>query len=114
MKLFEVDASVARDILAVLQGQADKKGKTLELPFPVIKNLLKSDDLGISTPAALIQLKNEYDAAGDVIQDILPDGTVVVKTKTASQLKQAPIQKSAGPSVEKMASKAAKKLGTEI
>lgn len=114
MKLFEVDAGIARDILAVLQGEANKKGKTLELPFPIIKNLLKGDDLGISTPEALIQLKNQFDAAGDVIQDILPDGTVIVKTKTASQLKQAPVQRTAGPSVEKMAKSGAKKLGTEI
>ena len=114
MRLFEVDLGAARDVLAVLQGVANKQGQSAELPFPVVLNILKSFALGINTPDALRSLKDKVDPAGDVIKDILDDGTVVLNTKTASQIKQAPIQKAVGPSVEKMAAQGSKKLAPEI
>ena len=74
MRLFEVDQGSARDVLAVLQGLADKQGQSSELPFPVVMNMLRPFGLGISTPKGLIALKNEVDPTGDVIQDILDNG----------------------------------------
>lgn len=114
MRLFEVDLGSARDVLAVLQGLADKQGQASELPFPVVMNVLRPFGLGISTPDALIALKNKVDPAGDVIKDILDNGTVVLNTKKDSQVDQEPAEKSTGPSVDQMAAQGAKKLTPEI
>lgn len=114
MRLFEVDLGSARDVLAVLQGLADKEGQSSELPFPVVMNVLRPFALGINTPDGLIALKNEVDPAGDVIKDILDDGTVVLNTKQASQVTQEPIKTATGSTVDKMADRASKKLTPEI
>jgi len=108
MRLFEVDQGSARDVLAVLQGQANQQGQSSELPFPVVMHMLKPLGLGISTPDGLRALKNALDPAGDVIADILDNGTVVLKTKTASDQKPDAAQTPAGPSVDQMASRNAK------
>jgi hypothetical protein len=64
-----------------MQGLADKEGQESKLPFPVVLNILKPFGLGISTPDALIALKNNVDPNGDVIKDIADDGTVTLNTK---------------------------------
>ena len=114
MRLFEVDQGSARDVLAVLQGLANKQGQSSELPFPVVMNMLRPFGLGISTPDGLIALKNEVDPTGDVIQDILDNGTVVLNTKVPGEQQDAPIKKATGPSVDKMASANAKDLTPDI
>lgn len=114
MKLFEVDLGAARDVLAVLQGLADKQRQPSALPFPVVMNILKPFGLGISTPDALIALKNQVDPAGDVIKDILDNGTVILNTKTPSQTDQPANKQNTGPSIDQMASQGAKKLTPEI
>jgi hypothetical protein len=77
-------------------------------------NLLKSFDLGISTPDGLIALKNAVDPAGDVISDILDNGTVILKTKADNPNKDQASKQPAGPSVEKMAASNAKTLAPKI
>lgn len=114
MRLFEVDLGSARDVLAVLQGLADKEGQSSELPFPVVMNVLRPFALGINTPDGLIALKNEVDPAGDVIKDITDDGTVILNTKNDSEIKQAPVQSNTGANVDKMAKQGAKKLTPDI
>jgi hypothetical protein len=114
MRLFEVDLGSARDVLAVLQGIADKDGQSSELPFPVVMNVIRPFALGISTPDGLIALKNQVDPAGDVIQDILDNGTVILNTKHKSNIKQEPSKAGTGASVDKMAGHAAKKLNPDI
>ena len=114
MRLFEVDQGSARDVLAVLQGLADKEGQASELPFPVVMNVLRPFGLGISTPDGLIALKNNVDPTGDVIQDILDNGTVVLNTKVPSDEKDAQPKKATGPSVDKMASANSKNLTPNI
>lgn len=114
MRLFEVDLGSARDVLAVLQGLANKEGQSSELPFPVVMNMLKPFGLGISTPDGLIALKNKVDPNGDVIQDVLDNGTVILNTKVPSQDKDAQPKKATGPSVDKMASSNAKDLKPNI
>jgi hypothetical protein len=114
MRLFEVDTGSARDVLAVLQGQANRAGQSSTLPFAAVMNLLKSFDLGISTPDGLIALKNAVDPAGDVISDILDNGTVILKTKADNPNKDQAPKQPAGPSVEKMASSNAKTLAPKI
>ena len=110
MRLCEVDVGSARDVLAVLQGQANKQGQASTLPFPVVMNLLKPFGLGIGTPDALIALKNAVDPAGDVIDDILDNGSIVLKTKTNNPNKdKAGDTGGASPSVDSMASQAATK-----
>jgi hypothetical protein len=114
MRLFEVDLGSARDVLAVLQGLADKEGQSSELPFPVVMNVLRPFALGINTPDGLIALKNNVDPAGDVIKDILDDGTVVLNTKNASQVTQEPIKTATGATVDQMAKSGAQKLTPDI
>jgi hypothetical protein len=114
MRLFEVDLGSARDVLAVLQGLADKKGQSSEQTFPAIMNILRPFNLGISTVDGLRALKNTVDPAGDVIKDILDNGTVILNTKKESGTTQDPVQQNTGPSVDQMASSGAKKLTPEI
>ena len=106
MRLFEVDQGSARDVMAVLQGLANKPGsnQASELPWPVVQNILRPFALGISTPDGLIALKNQIDPQGDVIQDIKDDGTVVLNTNVKDPSDQQSAQpKATGPSVDKMA-----------
>lgn len=115
MRLFEVDAGSARDVLAVLQGLANKEGQSSELPFPTVMRVIAPFNLGISSPDGLIALKNAVDPGGDVIQDITDNGTVILNTGEPSQLgpDQAQ-QRKDGPSVDRMASSAAKKLSPNL
>jgi hypothetical protein len=105
MRLFEVDQGSARDVLAVLQGLADKEGQTSELPFPVVMNILKPFGLGVSTPDGLIALKNAVDPTGDIF-DVSDDGkgTVILNTKVKDENPAQEPGKAAGPSVDAMAS----------
>jgi hypothetical protein len=115
MRLFEVDQGSARDVLAVLQGLANKDRQPSELPFPTIMNMLKPFGLGISTPDGLIALKNEVDPNGDVF-DISDDGkgTVILNTNQKKPEQQAAQKKATGPSVDKMASANSKNLKSNI
>lgn len=114
MRLFEVDSGSARDVLAVLQGQANRAGQSSTLPFAVVMKLIKPFGLGISTPDGLIALKNAVDPAGDVIADILDNGSVVLNTNQPSPNQQADKTAAGGPSVDSMAASGAKKLSPEI
>ena len=118
MRLFEVDQGSARDVLAVIQGLADKQGQTSELPFPVVMNILKPFGLGISTPDGLIALKNAVDPQGDVIKDVSDNGTITLNTKTqdpnADQKAGADTGKATGPSVDAMAASNSKQLSPNI
>ncbi len=115
MRLFQVDQGSARDVLAVLQGLANKEGQASELPFPVVMNVLKPFGLGISSPDGLIALKNEVDPAGDVF-DISDDGkgTVVLNTRVKDPEQQQAMKKPVGPSVDKMASANSKNLSPNL
>lgn len=110
MRLFEVDQGGAREVLAVLQGLANKPGSQQpgEIPWPAVQNLLKQFALGISTPDGLIALKNQVDPEGDVIQDIKNDGTVVLNTQLQNPNDQPKAVPSSSTSVSKMASHNAK------
>jgi hypothetical protein len=115
MRLFEVDLGSARDVLAVLQGQANKSDQPSTLPFPVVMNILKPYGLGISTPDGLIALKNVVDPAGDVIADILDDGSVLLKTNAKNPNQdQAAQTGGSSPALDAMASRNAKKLKPDI
>ena len=114
MRLFEVDLGSARDVLAVLQGQADRAGQSSTLPFQAVLKLLRPFHLGISTPDGIIALKNTVDPAGDVIQDILDDGSIVLNTKTPSQNKDEPVKGAGSPAIDAMASSNAKQLTPNI
>jgi hypothetical protein len=114
MRLFEVDQGSARDVLAVLQGLANKEGQPSELPFSVVMNILRPFALGISTPDGLIALKNDVDPAGDVIQDISDNGAITLKTKTPGKPKQSQVKQATGPSVEKLASSNSKNLTPDL
>ena len=114
MRLFEVDLGSARDVLAVLQGQANRAGQASVLPFPVVMKMIRPFGLGISTPDGLIALKNKVDPAGDVIQDIDDKGNITLKTDVQSANQQGGQEKAAGPSVDAMASSNSKQLQPNI
>ena len=104
MRLFEVDLGSARDVLAVLQGQANRAGQSSTLPFAVVMKLIGPFGLGISSPDGLIALKNKVDPAGDVIADVLDNGTVILKTNKENPNKDQAQPKATGPAVDAMAS----------
>jgi hypothetical protein len=110
MRLFEVDRSSARDVLAVLRSQSDKSESHLTIPFNSVMRLLKPYDLGISTPEGLRSLVAEIDPQGSVIADILDNGSVVLNTKKPNPNQDAAIERGTGPSVDQMASSNAKTL----
>lgn len=112
MRLFEVDLGSARDVLAVLQGQANREQQSSTLPFPVVMKLLQPYGLGINTPDGLIALKNEVDPAGDVIQDIDDQGNVILNTGEANP--NQPQEPAGSPALDAMASRNAKKLSPDI
>ena len=115
MRLFEVDLGSARDVLAVLQGQANKSDRPSTLPFAAVMNMLKPYGLGISTPDGLIALKNAVDPAGDVIADVLDDGTVLLKTNAQNPNQDKAQQPATGSSsLDAMASRNAKNLKPDI
>ncbi len=114
MKLFEVmDSGNIDNILRVLQGQANSKGGTISISFDALKNMSNSDDIGISTPDALIQWKNTFDKDDKIIKAIEPDATgkyvVYIKTTNQAATPQTVQNKSNTPSLDQMASSAAKK-----
>ena len=115
MRLYEVDLGSARDILAVLQGQADRAGQSSTLPFAVVMKLIRPFGFGISSPDGLIALKNKVDPAGDVF-DISDDGkgTVILNTRVKDPQQQQALKKPTGPSVDKMASANSKNLAPNI
>ena len=109
MRLYEFDLGSARDVLAVLQGQANRpgpsgSGQTATLRLDTVKQLLKPFGMAINTPDALIALKNAVDPAGDVISDVLDDGTLILKTNTQNPNKDQQMPKDGSTSVDKMAS----------
>jgi hypothetical protein len=112
MRLFEVDLGSARDVLAVLQGQANREGQSSTLPFAVVIKLIQPFGLGISTPDGLIALKNKVDPAGDVIQDIDDQGNVILNTGEANP--NQPQEPAGSPAVDAMASSNAKQLSPNI
>ena len=113
MRLFEVDQGSAREVLAVLQGLANKPGKDgqgtiSELPFRVVLNIIRPFSLGIATPDGLIALKNNIDPQGDVIQDIKDDGTIILNTRVKNPNAEPEPSRGVhggggGPSVDSMA-----------
>jgi len=112
MRLFEVDLGSARDVLAVLQGQANSAGHSSTIPFSAVIRLLAPYDLGISTPDGLVALKNAVDPAGDVIQDIDDQGNVILNTGEANP--NQPQEPAGSPTVDTMASSNAKQLSPDI
>lgn len=112
MRLFEVDQGSAREVLAVLQGLANKDGNASEIPFKAVLNILRPFALGIATPDGLIALKNNVDPQGDVIQDVKDDGTIILNTDVKEPNGQeepvAPSTGGTGPGVDQMASHNAK------
>jgi hypothetical protein len=112
MRLFEVDLGSARDVLAVLQGQANSAGQSSTIPFSAVIRLLAPYDLGINSPDGLIALKNAVDPAGDVIQDIDDQGNVILNTGEANP--NQPQEPTGSPAVDAMASSNAKQLSPNI
>ena len=114
MRLFEVDLGSARDVLAVLQGQANRAGQSSTLPFATVMKLIQPFGLGISSPDGLIALKNNIDPAGDVIADVLDNGSILLNTDKPNPNQDPAQQTGGGPAVDAMASSNAKNLSPNI
>jgi hypothetical protein len=116
MKLFEVDLGSARNVLRILQSNANKPGsagtgQSLTVPFSAMINMLDQFDLGISTPDGIRKWAETVDAPGAVIDRVLDDGSVIVKT-TAQNPNKDKAQQTGGasPAIDAMASKNAKTI----
>ena len=116
MKLFEVDLGSARNILSILQRDANKPGsagtgKSLTVPFSAMINMLDRFDLGISTPDGIRKWVETVPGAKAVIDSVLDDGSVIVKTTARNPNKdKAQSTGGASPAIDAMASKNAKTL----
>lgn len=109
MRLYEIaNPQDARSVLDVIRGLANKNKIPSEIPFAAFKNYIQGDELGIGTPDALIAFKNSVDPTGDVIQDVLDNGTVILNTKVKSTTQNQTPVPTQTPSIDKMASSAAK------
>lgn len=108
MRLFEVDMGSARDVLAVLQGLANKDQQQSNLPFPVVQNIFRSFGYALGdgdrdSVEILKKLKNEVDPEGNVISDITDNAEIVLNTNTPSDRAGGQIKRATGPSVDQMA-----------
>lgn len=113
MRLFEIASPQdARTVLDVIKGLSNKSQIPSEIPFAAFKNYIRGDEIGIGTPDALVAFKNEVDPTGDVIQDILDNGTVVLNTKVKGASQDQTPTSGGAPTVDKMASSAAKQAIT--
>jgi hypothetical protein len=118
MRLFEVDDGGAREVLAVLQGLANRPGKeqSSKLPWAAVQNILNQFALGISTPDGLIALKNKEDPQGDVIKDINTEtGEITLNTNVKDpnatpDVPQGVQGGGGGPGIKSMASHNAKSV----
>lgn len=110
MRLFEIDQGAAREKLAVYRGQAMKTGQSLVLPLQAMLKII-GPEMGISSPAGLVGLKNMIDPAGAIIQDISPDGTV---TLSNGEPKPEDQDQAGSPSVDQMAQHNSKQLSPDI
>lgn len=120
MRLFELDLGSARGILRLLQRKAnapgsDGRGKPLTIPFPAMIQMLNQYDLGINTPDGLRKWAEAVDAPGAVIDKVLDDGSVIIKTTVANPNQdQAPQPSSSSSTIDAMASRNAKNLKPDI
>lgn len=119
MRIFEVlgyeqgdQLASFRSWLAVKQGEANKPGqqRSSEIPWEVSKGFLDSSGIsaGISTPDGLRAIKDMIDPAGDVIQDIKDNGTIVLNTNIKNPNDDEPAKQGGRKSIDQMASHAAK------
>jgi hypothetical protein len=116
MKLFEMlDSGGLLLSLRNYRDQADTKGNTLSLKFDAFKKQFNLDDYGLSDPERLKQwiektpgAKSVIDSVG--IQDINePNPTVMFKTEKPGKVPGQPDSNPRTPSLDAMASRAAKK-----
>lgn len=113
MRLFELfgDNDDAAAVLRVLQGIAKKNPSMKEIPFPVLINMMRDFNLPLGSPEDfpkyLEQLKKSNKNLDRIIGEITPTG-VTLKTEPEQA------QKPGGPSVDSMASHAAKDINPKI
>ena len=116
MKLFEVDLGSARNVLRILQSKANQPGsagtgRSLTVPFSAMISMLDQYDLGISTPDGIRKWAEAVDAPKAVIDTVLDDGSVIVKTNAENPNKDKAQQAGgASPAIDAMASKNAKTI----
>jgi hypothetical protein len=115
MRLFELeDQGSAELILRNLQGQVNKLDDTSQLPFDSVKKMLEPFDLGVGSPQALQKLFRSIDNKQQIVDRVLDDGTVILKTQKPNQNQEQPIDQGTGPTVDQMASSNAKNLSPKI
>ena len=92
-----------RNILKVLQGRADEKKTTSEVPWLAINNMLKGYGYAEVNSDMLDKIKDSIDKDDNLIQAVTPNG-VVLKTNIPSSKQEKPLGGVAEPkSVDQMA-----------
>jgi hypothetical protein len=113
MRFYEIDLGGARSVLDILQDLADKEGRTSELPFSLVQQAFADFDFaigngGTQSQQALQALFKDIDPEGEIVADVTPDATVILKTQTPSSQVDTGVKQATGQSVDRMASHNAK------
>lgn len=116
MRLFEVEDRFASDLEMVLRnlmGRANKKGSPLEFSYDGLSSLMKNMGYGAIDYNAFDRLYQSTPSIQAIIQNYNEDG-IVVATDEIDPDEQEKIEKPEGPSVDQMASSAAKDFTNKL
>ena len=109
MRFYEIDLGGARSVLDILQDLANQEGRTSELPFGLIQQAFSNFDFAIGnggeqSQKALQAIFKDIDPEGEIVADVTPDATVILKTQTPSNQVDTGVKQATGHSVDSMAS----------
>lgn len=116
MRLFEVEDRFASDLEMVLRnlmGRANKKGSPLEFSYAGLSNLMKNLGYGAIDYNAFDKIYQSNPSVQAIIQNYNEDG-IIVATDIQDPDDQEQIERPEGPSVDQMASSAAKDFTSNL
>lgn len=116
MRLFEVEDRFASDLEMVLRnlmGKANKQGSPLEFSYDGLSNLMKNMGYGSIDYGAFDKLYQSTPSIQAIIQNYNEDG-ITVATDEVDPEDQEQLQRPEGPSVDQMASSAAKDFTSDL
>lgn len=116
MRLFEVEDRFASDLEMVLRnlmGKANKQGSPLEFSYDGLSNMMKNMGYGAIDYNAFDRIYQSNPSIKAIIQNYSEDG-ITVATDEVDPEEQEKIEHPEGPSVDQMASSAAKDFTSDL
>ncbi len=116
MRLFEVEDRFASDLEMVLRnlmGKANKQGSPLKFSYDGLSSLMKNMGYGSIEYDSFDKLYQSTPSIQAIIQNYNEDG-IVVATDEVDPEDQEQLQRPEGPSVDQMASSAAKDFTSDL